>query len=218
MNDQQTTRYISTTDTAKEVRKALRAQWPGVKFSVRKGTGTGSAWIRVSWEDGPRYEDVRQVVDRFEGARFNGMTDSYDQMPDQLVVTTAGELPEVINYVCDGINCDRDFSEQAIRAVARELIEQNPRLFANLAITAGDLEHLGEGEIRGAFDIIAAADECVNYRHHVIVNNYNRLGVVLNAACSRTDFTIDYIAAERCDLCGERLADPHGPMCPKYDA
>lgn len=72
--------FISTTDTAKLVRKALKDAFPGTKFSVRKNTGTASAWLSVSWDDGPASIEVREVADRFRGEQFNGQTDSYEDL------------------------------------------------------------------------------------------------------------------------------------------
>jgi hypothetical protein len=214
MNDQQTTRYISTTDTAKQIRKTLRAQWPGVKFSVRKGAGTASAWIGVSWEDGPRAKDVTALVSRFEGARFNGMTDSYDHQPDQLVATKTGERPEIINYHCDGINTHRSISDDATRYAAQRIANQNPALF-----TTGvpDFAVMDGRAIRAALLLVQLTEDYVIYNHHAFPNRYNDLGLIVDSACHHTDFTIDYDADQRCTLCGERTEHPHDPMCPKTD-
>ena len=51
--DTNMTDCISTKDTAKLVRVALKNALAGVKFSVRMSTGTASAWMNVSWSDGP---------------------------------------------------------------------------------------------------------------------------------------------------------------------
>lgn len=53
-------------DAAAAIRKGLRAAFPGVKFSVRKGAGTNAAWIDVAWADGPNDDMVRGVTDRYE--------------------------------------------------------------------------------------------------------------------------------------------------------
>lgn len=42
------TKYIDAKTTAIMLRAALKAAFPGVKFSVRKGTGTGSSWLSVT--------------------------------------------------------------------------------------------------------------------------------------------------------------------------
>ena len=54
--------YISTKDTAKLVRQALRNAFPGQKFSVRCSTGTAAAWMDVTWIDGPTTRQVDGIV------------------------------------------------------------------------------------------------------------------------------------------------------------
>ncbi|MCP1674465.1 hypothetical protein J2T57_001567 [Natronocella acetinitrilica] len=57
---------------AANLRKELRRQFPGVKFSVRKSDyGT----IRVDWTDGPTHRQVREITDRHVSASFDGMQD-----------------------------------------------------------------------------------------------------------------------------------------------
>jgi hypothetical protein len=67
--------YISPADTAKLVRKALKREFPGVKFSVRTSTYAGGASIDVSWTDGPTTKQVDPVIGAYEGADFDGMID-----------------------------------------------------------------------------------------------------------------------------------------------
>ena len=118
-------KYISTKETAVLLRQALKAAFPGTKFSVRKSTGTASSWINVSWEDGPTTQAVDAITDTYEGSKFNGMTDSYDQMPDQLIAFSADEMPEEVRFGCSGILTHRDMGEEGKRAALAVLIENN---------------------------------------------------------------------------------------------
>jgi hypothetical protein len=104
------TDYISTKDTAKLLRQALKSAFPGVKFSVRMSTGTASAWMNVSYSDGPTEEAVRRITGQYEGRSFNGMTDGYDDNGTALVAFEGEELPREVRYVCDGINTHRDYT------------------------------------------------------------------------------------------------------------
>lgn len=61
------TRSIPTKDVAKLIREALRREFPGVKFAVRCGAGTGSGWISVHYTDGPRRADVEAITSRYKG-------------------------------------------------------------------------------------------------------------------------------------------------------
>lgn len=68
-------RHISTTETAKLIRRALRESFPGTKFSVRSRSYAGGSSVDVSWTDGPTAHQVEAVAKRFAGATFDGMRD-----------------------------------------------------------------------------------------------------------------------------------------------
>jgi hypothetical protein len=92
------TDYITTKDTAKLVRAALKSEYPGTKFSVRMSTGTASAWMNVSWSDGPTDAEVTTITSRFEGRKFNGMTDGYDNADTVLIASETGDMPREVQY------------------------------------------------------------------------------------------------------------------------
>jgi Large polyvalent protein associated domain 29 len=67
-----TTNTYSSTQTAKFVRKALKASFPKQKFSVTSSRDT----IDINWFDGVSTQEVAAVTDRFGGMSFDGMDDS----------------------------------------------------------------------------------------------------------------------------------------------
>lgn len=67
--------YISTTDTAKELRKALKEAFASIKFSVKSKTYSGGSSINVSWTDGPTAHMVEKVANHFHGASFDPSQD-----------------------------------------------------------------------------------------------------------------------------------------------
>lgn len=69
------TRYIDTREQAAMVRKALKKNFPTVKFSVRIQRYAGGSSVHVRYVDGPPEKSVSAVVDRFDGKRFDGMID-----------------------------------------------------------------------------------------------------------------------------------------------
>lgn len=82
--------YLTCAETAKLVRKDLKAAFPGVKFSVRSDSYSGGASINVSWTDGPTAREVDRVIKVYAGSGFDGMQDlkySYSHwlMPDGTV-------------------------------------------------------------------------------------------------------------------------------------
>ena len=58
-----TNNQLSTTETAKLVRQALKATYPAQKFTVKSSRGLT---INVRWTDGPAQADVKALVDGFD--------------------------------------------------------------------------------------------------------------------------------------------------------
>jgi len=63
-------------DTAKRIRKALKAHFSGVKFSVKTETYSMGSSVNVSYTDGPALDSVKAIVDHF--ASYKGDVD-HDQ-------------------------------------------------------------------------------------------------------------------------------------------
>lgn len=68
-------RSLSTVETAKLVRKALRAEFPATKFSVRSSNYSGGSSIDIRWTDGPTSVEVDEVSSGFAGGGFDGSID-----------------------------------------------------------------------------------------------------------------------------------------------
>jgi hypothetical protein len=66
----------TTKETAEFIRQALKAAFPGVKFSVRTSYASMTSSTGVRWTDGPTTQEVDRVTDRFTSRGFDGMTDS----------------------------------------------------------------------------------------------------------------------------------------------
>lgn len=54
------------------LRRELKAAWPGVKFSVRK---RGYDSVSVNWTDGPTEEQVKTITGKYRDSYFDGMQD-----------------------------------------------------------------------------------------------------------------------------------------------
>lgn len=65
----------STKETAEFIRKALKAAFPGQKFSVTTSYASMTSSTTVRWTDGPTTAEVDAVTDRFSSRGFDGMTD-----------------------------------------------------------------------------------------------------------------------------------------------
>lgn len=113
--------YLSVADTAKLVRKALKADFPGVKFSVRSSSYSGGASIDVRWTDGPTEKSVRgKTLWLYTGGSFDGMTDSMSYH-DSMVMTDDG--PQVVHFGADFVHGSREISPMR-RSIYRVEIER----------------------------------------------------------------------------------------------
>ena len=134
-------RWLSCAETAKLVRSALKAEFPGVRFSVRSHEYAGGASIDVKWTDGPRARDVEPVAKQYQGGGFDGTVDlkygmSHFMRPGGSVLVAHDEgtegsggqhastdnrdlslaLPddaELVRFGADFIFCTREISDRA---------------------------------------------------------------------------------------------------------
>lgn len=98
--------YVSTTNTAKLIRVALKARFPKTKFSVRSDKYAGGSSIRVGWTDGPTVALVDAVVQPFAGSGFDGMTDSKYNVGAWLMPDGSAEIRKVdAHYGADRAEC-----------------------------------------------------------------------------------------------------------------
>jgi hypothetical protein len=146
------TKSIITKDVAKLIRAQLKAAFPGVKFSVRCSTGTASAWIGVHYDDGPTYDQVAKIARAFEGRSFNGMTDSYDNNGPALIAGEGKNLPELVQYYCDGVNIHRSFSPAA-HLEAQRIIATDSNV--RHLVICDDAGTLVQGNLTGPADDVA---------------------------------------------------------------
>lgn len=94
-------------ETAKLIRKALKAAFPGVKFSVRISHSGGSTWI--NYKDGPTTDQVRSAVSEFESEGFDGMQDMRTYAEPVLYLAEDGSFVRY-DYNSGLILEQRDFS------------------------------------------------------------------------------------------------------------
>jgi hypothetical protein len=98
---------LSTTETAKMIRKVLKEASPGIKFSVKSSRYAGGSSIRVAWTDGPTAAQIKSLCDRFEGSYFDGSIDYKGNR-----YHTLDGKP--VSIYCDYIFEERSHSEAAL--------------------------------------------------------------------------------------------------------
>ena len=67
--------YITVTEVAKLIRKALKKLYPDTKFNVRSEKYSMCTSIRINWKDGPTAKMVYAICDQFTGSGFDGSID-----------------------------------------------------------------------------------------------------------------------------------------------
>ena len=102
---------ISTTDTAKMIRKELKHYFPATKFSVRSHSYSGGSSIDISWVDGPMQKEVDAIAKHFQGASFDGMTDMKDYH-NSFVVLEGSTMPVEVHYGADFVFTNRKVSAE----------------------------------------------------------------------------------------------------------
>lgn len=120
---------LSVKETAAAIRKALKHQWPGVKFSLTMSSGTGYGYLDASWVDGPTSAAFHAFTDAFRDQRFDGMDDGHHA------------VNQGTRYNCNGVNGQRRFSQKAMDW-ALHLIGESPGLYER------DGDHLVEQTAR----------------------------------------------------------------------
>jgi len=146
-------RLISTNDTAKLIRKALKDNFPDTKFGVRSKKYSGGSSITVSYTDGPPYKAVKKVAERFEGASFDGMRDLKEYK------THVDENGEMVHYGPDFVFVNRDYSDAATYWATRYVLEtQHLTVWRNGELTDWD----GEGDYNKESVMIGQSREYVD--------------------------------------------------------
>lgn len=120
---------------AKNIRIELKAAFPKVKFSVKSSRFSMGDSINVSWIDGPNSSQVDEIIGRYSGGRFDGMTDCYEYNKDVwLDAFGSGKY----------VHSRREFSDRAIASAMRTIVN----LYGVGAAICG-VEDYRKGKCRG---------------------------------------------------------------------
>ena len=89
-------------ETAKAIRKELKAKFPNIKFSVRSESFSMGNAVNVKYTDGVPREEVEKVLYKYEYGKFNSMEDMYEMdnvredIPQVKYVTVSREISDKI--------------------------------------------------------------------------------------------------------------------------
>lgn len=118
-------KYLSTAETSKLIRMALKESFTGVKFSVRSDNYAGGSSIDVRWTDGPAEKLVESICKRFDASYFDG---SIDYKGSRYHLLDG----ESVRMGADFIFCRRDFSDAAVERACAVVAKEygNPEITA----------------------------------------------------------------------------------------
>jgi hypothetical protein len=78
MNNATTKTVSEVAQAAKLIRAELAKAFPGTTFAVRSESFSMGNAVRIGWTDGPAFEAVDTIAQRFTSGSFDGMTDCYN--------------------------------------------------------------------------------------------------------------------------------------------
>lgn len=105
----ETTKYLSAAETAKLMRAALKAAFPGTKISVRCARGNATY---VSWTDGPTVRDVQAITHEFESQTFNSSEDMREYTNAGQLISNPDGSVVVVKYMSGLILETRGYSPE----------------------------------------------------------------------------------------------------------
>ena len=155
------TKYISSTETAKIIRKVLKEKftkkdYPALKFRVYQASGGSTLY--VEWTDGPSKLDVESLVKMFEGAKFDGMTDLKSS------VYSIWEDEEV-RFGSDYINCKRYVTRAFVDAIVDQFCARHHADKSKIRFSGNDIDtwvdaiNLGYHDEHALSDLLRGTDE-----------------------------------------------------------
>lgn len=102
-------RWIHPRDVTRLIKRALKAAFPNQRFSVRYRP---FGYTTVEWVDGPERIVVADIAQKFDGAEFDGDTDSWRYRPSDY----QGEL---VQFGIHRVYCDRLTARQVHKPARR---------------------------------------------------------------------------------------------------
>ncbi|HSH50428.1 MAG TPA: LPD29 domain-containing protein [Bacteroidales bacterium] len=85
---------------AAAIRKELKKEFTGVKFSVISDSFAGGNSVDISWTDGPTTKMVEKITKKYQYGHFDGMVDMYEysnrreDIPQAKYVHTSRDISE----------------------------------------------------------------------------------------------------------------------------
>ena len=80
---------------AANIRRELRAAFPGHKFTVTSKSYSGGDSVSIRWSLGPTTKEVEAIANKYQEGSFNGMIDLYEYSGDRSFTNAHGSAKYV---------------------------------------------------------------------------------------------------------------------------
>jgi hypothetical protein len=130
------TKYISTADTAKIIRKALKESFPDMKFSVK----SKSLVVGISWTDGANVEQVKSVIGHLKAAYFDGSIDYKGSIYHM-------HQGQQVHLGADYLNFKREYTDAAIQRAIERVYRDYAGNFADTSDDKATVEQYKQGKL-----------------------------------------------------------------------
>lgn len=115
------TKYVSLKDTNVAIRADLKQAFGKAKFSVVGDSYSGGASTTVRYVDGPPEDKVKEIVEGYAGASFDGMTDT--QSYHSVAGFDENGVPLDTHYGANYVFTSREFSDDVKQEAEAFLIK-----------------------------------------------------------------------------------------------
>jgi len=178
-----TSTYVTVTETAKLVRKALKEAFPGVRFSVRSNSYSGGASVSIGWTDGPNEAQVNAVAKCFQGSYTDGSIDYKGAVFHML-------NGKEVHFGADFILTRRDDSDEAVQRAIDRACRTHSNALRQLGLSAPSVEDYRKGKL-GLVYLPSTGDSLGSEIRRIIFKNSDRLSAKMSATASSVFVTRD---------------------------
>ena len=128
----QTSTVSVQAQAAQLIRKDLKKNYPGTKFSVTSESFSMGDAVRIAYTDGPSYKSVDELVGKYQYGHFDGMTDMYENsnsiegLPQTKYVQVNRRISEAVKAeLHKELDTENSMDYQNDDRVHRESIQRN---------------------------------------------------------------------------------------------
>ena len=105
--------YVTAVFTAKNIRRDLKKHFPGFKFRVRSDSFSGGDAVDIRWNNGPSYNEVNDLIKKYQGGSFDSMQDMYEY--------STSDFNKVYGYA-KYVQCHRDIDRETLNNLKEALL------------------------------------------------------------------------------------------------